>query len=360
MSRLEELASRCGGPEDVPSSLGAATGLSACLGPFERVALTYLAISGALMMAFRSNLPNATLHLAVHLAAALVIAAIAGAPNIAEHKWPESAAVRIVRWIRDWYPQAVFLFCFEELRILVHLLQPEWRDSVLIHFDHWLTGVDPAVWFAKVSTPALNEFMQAAYLTYFFYLTVLGASLYRGRKTCNPVRSKSYPDSYAPAAYWTVMTSSMVAYSIGYVISILFPIESPYFSMAAIHLPELRGGPATSLINLIEHFGRVHGGAFPSAHVSGSFVALLGAWKYRRRLFWIFLPPFIAMCISTVYGRYHYFADVLAGIAVGAVGFFSGEWLTKAPVPSQASVLAQSFRIPEGEAAAVLIQKAQR
>ena len=122
-------------------------------------------------------------------------------------------------------------------------------------------------------------------------------------------------------AFWTVMTASMIAYTIGYVISIFFPVEAPFFAMSSLRLPPLVGGPATSLIDFIESWGRVRGGAFPSGHVLGSFVALLGAWCYRRRLFWVFLPCFIAMCVSTIYGRYHYIADILAGILVGAVAF---------------------------------------
>jgi membrane-associated phospholipid phosphatase len=98
-------------------------------------------------------------------------------------------------------------------------------------------------------------------------------------------------------------------------------VEAPFFAMRSLRLPPLVGGPATSLINFIESWGRVRGGAFPSGHVLGSFVALLGAWCYRRQLFWIFLPCFIAMCVSTIYGRYHYIADILAGILVGAVAF---------------------------------------
>jgi membrane-associated phospholipid phosphatase len=39
------------------------------------------------------------------------------------------------------------------------------------------------------------------------------------------------------------------------------------------------------------------------------------------------LPFFVSMCVSTVYGRYHYIADVLAGIVVGALGFAAGSWL---------------------------------
>jgi len=57
------------------------------------------------------------------------------------------------------------------------------------------------------------------------------------------------------------------------------------------------------------------------------FVALLGAWRYRRYLFWVFLPLFIAMCVSTIYCRYHYIADVFAGILVGAIGFILAERL---------------------------------
>ena len=46
-----------------------------------------------------------------------------------------------------------------------------------------------------------------------------------------------------------------------------------------------------------------------------------------RALFWVFLPCFIAMCVSTIYGRYHYIADILAGILVGAVAFLLAERL---------------------------------
>jgi membrane-associated phospholipid phosphatase len=33
------------------------------------------------------------------------------------------------------------------------------------------------------------------------------------------------------------------------------------------------------------------------------------------------------MCVATVYGRYHYVADVIAGIAVGAIGWAAGQRL---------------------------------
>ena len=56
------------------------------------------------------------------------------------------------------------------------------------------------------------------------------------------------------------MSTAVANYSI-YVIAVLFPIESPYYSLAALEPQKLAGGYCTALINVIERFGRVHGAA---------------------------------------------------------------------------------------------------
>ena len=151
-------------------------------------------------------------------------------------------------------------------------------------------------------------------MTYFLYLVLLPAIFYAHGEQ---------------RRFWTVMVSTAIAHYSVYVISVLLPVESPYFSLAALNAEPLAGGYSTALITWIERLARVHGAAFPSAHVAGSMVALVASWHYRRWLFWITLPFFLSMCVATVYGRYHYVADVLAGLAVGAIGFMTGEWLLR-------------------------------
>jgi len=73
------------------------------------------------------------------------------------------------------------------------------------------------------------------------------------------------------------MTYSMVGYSIGLYHCDAFPIESPWFSMAGMWNAPLDGGPITATISFIEHYGRVRGAAFPSAHVAGSICGALGS-----------------------------------------------------------------------------------
>src|ERR1700737_3639032 len=94
--------------------------------------------------------------------------------------------------------------------------------------------------------------------------------------------------------------------------------------MANLWHSDLQGGPFTAKIVVIEHFGRARGVALPSEHVAGSVASLLGPWRHRRWVFWVMLPLVLCMCVSTIWGRYHYVADVLGGIVTGTLGYWIG------------------------------------
>jgi membrane-associated phospholipid phosphatase len=289
----------------------------ASCGAFEWVALGYLALSAMLIALFSRHLAHPWRLESTQALAAVIILLLCG---VFRHS--QARAVQNGSWFgtafwhfwRHWYPHLFFLFCFEELAYLVHLVDPNWQDSKLIAFDHWLLGVHPSVWLEQFATPLGNDFFQLIYLTYFVYLLVLGGILYYRREW---------------HAYWSVMTYSVAGYVIGYVIAVLFPIESPWFAMAAMWHGGLHGGPFTATINFIEHYGRVRGAAFPSAHVTGAVAAVWGCWRFRRWLFWIMLPLVAAMCVSTVWGRYHYVADIFGGAVTGTLGYLIGSWLMK-------------------------------
>jgi membrane-associated phospholipid phosphatase len=298
----------------------------AACGIFEYVAFLYLGVSSALILSFTENLAHPLRLLGVQVLVAVLILVLCWAEaRVAERTFFREEAGeetgknggpalvhKFWHFWRHWYPHLYFLFCFEELARLVHLVQPGWQDAKLIAFDHWLTGVNPSLWLERFAHPALNEFMHFAYFTYFLFLLILGAILYHRREW---------------KSYWAVMTYSAIAYSVGYIIATLFPVESPWFTLAGMWHGELRGGPFTALINLVEKCGRVHGAAFPSQHVAGATAALWGAWRHRRWLFWVFLPFVFCMCLSTVYVRNHYLADVVGGMITGTLGYIIGRWL---------------------------------
>ena len=157
--------------------------------------------------------------------------------------------------------------------------------------------------------------MEFSYFTYFVYLLILGGVLYCQRDW---------------KSYWAVMTYSAVGYVCGYLIAMLFPVQGPWFTLAGQWHGGLVGGPFTAAIDFIEKCGRVHGAAFPSQHVAGAMGAVWGAWRHRRWLFWTFVPFVACMCVSTVYVRNHYVADVLGGLVTGTLGYFLGRCVMQA------------------------------
>jgi len=286
----------------------------AACGAFEWLALGYLGATSCLFLIFAANLTHPYRLVATQFLVGGVILSLALVQARADAHDPARMEFSTGWWHfwRYWYPHLLFLLCFEELAHLMTLVTPHWQDAQLIAFDHWLTGVHPSIWLEQFATPARNEFMQLVYLSYFTYLLIVGGILYFRREW---------------RAYWSVMTYSLAGYMIGYFIAMFFPVESPWYAMAGSWKAPLAGGPITATVNVIEHFGRVRGAAFPSEHVAGAVAALWGAWRFRRWLFWTMLPVFLLMCVSTVWGRYHYTADVFAGLTTGTLGYLIGNWV---------------------------------
>ena len=64
---------------------------------------------------------------------------------------------------------------------------------------------------------------------------------------------------------------------------------------------------------------------FPSVHVAVSAYLLLFDWRHRRRRFRWFLLPCLILWFSTLYLRFHYFVDELAGVVAALAGWWMAE-----------------------------------
>src|SRR4029077_12443493 len=114
--------------------------LAAC-GTFEWVALGYLAISSVLIAVFAENLAHPLRLLSVQVLVALGIVALCRAEANVWNDDPKlrqeglgvgTLTQRFWHFWRHWYPHLFFLFCFEELGALVHLVSRRWQDAKLI------------------------------------------------------------------------------------------------------------------------------------------------------------------------------------------------------------------------------------
>ena len=109
-------------------------------------------------------------------------------------------------------------------------------------------------------------------------------------------------------------------YGIGLLGYALVPAGGPHFfpELAAVLGPELEGGFMTQLQARIVADGCIRVDAFPSLHCACSSFLLWFEWHHARRWFWVMLAPCVGLWFSTMYLRYHYLVDVLAGFALAA------------------------------------------
>jgi membrane-associated phospholipid phosphatase len=108
-------------------------------------------------------------------------------------------------------------------------------------------------------------------------------------------------------------------YGIGYFGYTLVPAIGPYAVYTSEFATPLTGYFMTDFLAGIYPTGTNYTDIFPSLHCAVTAYLLLFDMKWNRRRFWICLIPSLGLGFSTIYLRYHYFVDVLAGLAVAAV-----------------------------------------
>ena len=120
------------GPRRGRLALRELPGVWAACGTFEWVALGYLGVSCVLILFFAENLVHPVRLIGMQ---ALVAGVILVLCRVEARRGTERGVCSTLRFWRCWYPHLFFLFCFEELGRLVHLVQPGWQDAKLIAAD---------------------------------------------------------------------------------------------------------------------------------------------------------------------------------------------------------------------------------
>ncbi|NVN91343.1 MAG: phosphatase PAP2 family protein [Desulfuromonadales bacterium] len=179
-------------------------------------------------------------------------------------------------------------------------------DTRLIDIDYALFGVHPTVWMERLISPALTALLQFAYISYYFIPLSLGVVLIaRGRF----------------GEFDQVLFGILLCFYLSYVGYLLVPAIGPRFTLSHLQAGDLQVSPLIKTIqDGLNGLEKNKTDAFPSGHTAVSLMCLFYAWKERERiLFALLLPVVTGLIISTVYLRYHYVIDVIAGIALTGV-----------------------------------------
>jgi membrane-associated phospholipid phosphatase len=102
-----------------------------------------------------------------------------------------------------------------------------------------------------------------------------------------------------------------------------WPSEPPRVAFRGEDIPSYQTVFRRFNLRTLGNYG-IHTSVFPSAHVAGAFAAAFGAMRALPERRWVsrlLLVIASLIAIATVYGRYHYLPDAMAGLLVALVAF---------------------------------------
>ena len=225
--------------------------------------------------------------------------------------WP---IVRRKAWaprLLEWLPFPLVLVTYDMLHAVAGRC---WNWTL----DPWLRGVDRALFGTDVAkaleplvAPPLTTFLAACYASYYVVLLAVGVRWYlQGRRL----------------AFREFMVAETGALFVGYFGYLFLPAIGPhvYFHASEFTVP-LTGDFIGPVIRsrALQHGGLNPRDAFPSLHTANAVTLLLMAWRHERRLLWFVTVPMLGLIVATVYLRFHYVADVLAGAALAVAWQFA-------------------------------------
>jgi membrane-associated phospholipid phosphatase len=204
---------------------------------------------------------------------------------------------------RDWLPLLLIFVAFREMELFLPRYYNYHFETEWIRLDQVVLGN----WHLREAIESLGKALP--FYFEFCYLLVYGVSYY-----CIGVLAAN-ADRRSIDRFWTVyLTGTLAAYAL----FPYFPSQPPRYVFPNVDAPTVTTWLRDVNLFLLNQ-ATIHVGVFPSAHVSSAFSAAWGLFlvKPQRRIFgWSMLIYAISVSIATVYGRYHYVSDVLAGFGV--------------------------------------------
>jgi membrane-associated phospholipid phosphatase len=243
--------------------------------------------------------------------------------------WYDQTGSKIAHVFRSFYILPVGYMLYAQVHNYIPLINPHNYDHVLAAWDRRIFGVEPTLWISRFANPVLTEYLQIWYNLFQLMLIPPAVYLY----TANKMRQFRI--------YAMVL---LFGFFLSYILYFIMPAIGPRFSVHDFYAidRELPGllltGPLREFINagnnitpdMTDPYRVVNKDCMPSGHTMMSVLGILMAWRYRTRWRWLITIGGTSVVITTVYLRYHYAVDVLAGLTLAMIVFAIHPWIIKA------------------------------
>lgn len=256
----------------------------------------------------------------------LYTAAVAALRPVSAHVrweiWAADGAVILALWtlsrpaiaqrsafavLRDWLPLPLILLAYRQMGWMALPHESHGFEDFWVRLDRWILHTCGLKTMIEFPGPLLPNLLELSYLLVYAMPVAAVAVFYTGN-----ARQR------LEAAYRIILPATLAAYAL----YPYFPSEPPRTVFPHADLPAMSTLRAFNL-TILGRYG-IHMSVFPSGHSAAAFSCAFAVRCLLPEKRWTgraFLVLAVLIAIATVYGRYHFAIDTLAGLglALGAV-----------------------------------------
>jgi membrane-associated phospholipid phosphatase len=283
----------------------------------------YMAVVGLLILLFHNEtVPHWPRLLAAHAAGMALIHWLIQAQ--ARHK-----SVGVLNFLRHFYPVLLYTVFFMETGLLNRMFFRDYLDPVVAEWEERIFGCQPSVLFMeKLPWLPVSEVFYASYFSYYVMIVGVGIALF--------LRSRRQFFHYVSVVSFLFYVCYLIYIFLPVIGSRVFfrqvdgyapPPATQALAITDAYPEAVQAGVFFQMMKWVYREFEAPGAAFPSSHVAVALCTVFFSWRYLRRIRYAHLAVVVLLCFATVYCRYHFVVDVLAGLLTAAVLIPTGNWL---------------------------------
>jgi membrane-associated phospholipid phosphatase len=283
----------------------------------------YMALVGLLILVFHNDtVPNWPGLLGAHVVGLVLV------------HWLIQAQARrkpapLLDFLRHFYPVLLYTAFFVETGSLNRMFFRDYLDPMVVQWEQGLFGCQPSVLFMqKLPWLAVSELFYASYFSYYIMIVGVGIALFlRDRRQFFhyvSVVSFLFYVCYLIYIVLPVIGSRVFFYQVD---SYVLPEATQQLAVTSAYPEAIQAGVFFRLMKWVYRVFEAPGAALPSSHVAVALCTVFFSFRYLRRIRYVHLAVALLLCLSTIYCRYHYLVDVLAGLVAAALLIPTGNWL---------------------------------
>jgi membrane-associated phospholipid phosphatase len=283
----------------------------------------YTALVGLLILCFHNHtVPHWPQLLGAHLVTLALVHLLIQAHARRRPGW-------LLDLLRHFYPVLLYTAFFIETGLLNRMFYPDYLDPLVARWEQDLFGCQPSVLFMeKLPWLAVSELFYASYFSYYVMIVGVGIALF--------LRSREQFFHYVSVVSFLFYVCYLIYIVLPVIGSRAFfhqvegyalPAATQQLAVTDAYPQAVQAGVVFRLMRWVYVVFEAPGAALPSSHVAVALCTLYFSFRYLRPIRYVHLVVVLLLCLATVYCRYHYVVDVLAGLVTAAVLIPTGNWL---------------------------------